>query len=382
MMRNVILATATAVSMAVSSRAVADDFAAWVVIYAPAPGQFVNDPGLNDPTYALGPPLGGGTRDGNDVDVVTLGGFGGFVVLQFDHRVADDPLNAFGMDAIVFGNAFWVGGNPQSHWAECATIEISKDANGNGISDDPWFLIPGSHLTPPDDAPWVVTWDDEAEDATYPPDDASWIPPGSSGVWETIGYELPAATFGPERVANPSANAAVEGIFGYADYTPTLVLGDLNADNVVDDPGLMSARFYTVPDDSFTVGITRGSGGGDAFDIAWAVDPGTGQPANLDSFDFIRITTAVTTVSPVFGERSPEIDSVADVRHDPFGDADGDHDIDLRDAAWLQGCFALRPGDLGGAEADACAALDRQPDDFVGASDFSRFVQRMAGPRY
>ena len=68
----------------------------------------------------------------------TLGGFGGTITLIFDHTVEDDPLNPFGMDAIVFGNAFWHGGDWNSHWAECATIEISLDVNGNSEADDPW----------------------------------------------------------------------------------------------------------------------------------------------------------------------------------------------------------------------------------------------------
>ncbi|MDO8630657.1 MAG: dockerin type I domain-containing protein [Phycisphaerales bacterium] len=315
-------------------------FASRVVEYAPAPGQFVDDADFNDPTRALGPPQGGGTSQPNNASVVTLGGFGGSITLAFDHTVMDDPLNPFGLDAIVFGNAYWVGGNRDRHWAECATIEISLDANGNGLADDPWYILLGSHLE-------------------WPADD----------------YALPADLFGANVVVNPNAGTEVEGIYGYAEYAPTLLLGDTDADNLVDDFAVIPEMFYTVPDDPFEVGITPGSGGGDAFDIAWAIDPLTGEPAHLPGFDFIRITTAVDSVSPIFGEKSAEIDAVADVSADRFGDADDDGDIDLADVAALQNCFGAGAGAV-----VACQRMDRNGDERVDALDGSALVTRIMGP--
>ncbi len=290
-------------------------FATTVIDYAPAPGQFVQDALFNDPAIALGPPVAAGISNGNEDSIVTLGGFGGSLTLGFDHRVQDDPLNPLGMDFIVFGNAFWVGGDPERRFAECATIEISRDDNGNSLADDAWYLIPGSHIVDPAVQFEIQTWDDNTADPTFPPDFVSWIPIGQSGSWDTFGYALPVATFAPpsQVVLNPMGDGVNEGIFGYADYSPTLFLGDLNADDIVDDPTITEEAFYTTPDDPLTVGITSGSGGGDAFDIAWAVDPTSGVPANLDGFDFIRITTAVNSDQGFFGEVSAEIDAVADV---------------------------------------------------------------------
>ena len=111
-------------------------FAAEVVEFAPAPGQFVNDPDYGIATHALGEPSGGGTFQPDNLSVVTLGGFGGFIILRFDHMVEDHPLNPFGMDAIVFGNAYWVDSEAARHWAECATIEIALDANQDGRIDE------------------------------------------------------------------------------------------------------------------------------------------------------------------------------------------------------------------------------------------------------
>jgi len=350
-------------------------FAALVVEYSPAPGQFVNDAVFNDPTAALGPPSGGGTAAPNNESVVTLGGFGGALVLSFDHRVLDDPRNPWGMDAIVFGNAYWVGGNVQRHWAECVTIEIGMDTNENGLADDLWYLIPGSHIDDPRQQLTSQVWDDDANDDRYPPADMDWIPDGFAGQWTTEAFQLPTAEFGAVVVVNPSSHPEVEGIFGYGDYSPTLVLGDLDADEIVDDPLLSEDDFYTWPDDPQIVGISPGSGGGDAFDIRWAVDRTTGQPANLLGFDFIRLTTAVSAVSPNFGEKSGEIDAVADVRPDPFGDSDEDDDIDLRDVAALQSCF------MDAAATPACDGVDLGADGVISDADAMTVLSRITGPK-
>ena len=357
-------------------------FAVDVIDYSPAPGYWVNDPNFNNPADALGPPEGAGLINGAASSIVTLGGFGGSITLAFDHTIEDDPLNPFGLDAIVFGNAFWFGENaatadPNRRWGECATIEIARDTNQNGLPDpEEWRLIPGSHITDPQAQYLVQTWDDDTTDPTYPPDLASWIPPGFFGSWTTSGYLLPEELFGAVLMENPAASEGGEGIYGYAEYSPTLLLGDTDADDVVDDPSATAESFYTIPDDPMVIGITPGSGGGDAFDIAWAIDPATGAPANLSGFDFIRLTNGVNTVLGLLFEKSPEIDAVADVVPDPFGDYDADGDIDLRDAAGLQICFERSP-----AAGDWCGRVDRQGDKIIDLDDGGAFAERMTGPR-
>jgi hypothetical protein len=353
-------------------------FATEVLSYDPAPGQRVNDPHFNDPARALGAPLGGTRSVPNQNSIVTLGDFGGSITLAFDHTVMDEPLNPFGLDAIVFGNAFWPGSNPQSHWAECATIEICRDDNDNGWpdEDEPWFLIPGSHLPDPLDAWMELTWDDDTSDPIYAPILDSWIPPGRKGQWMTSGFQLPSMVFGGLIVQNPLSPKGTEGIWGYADFTPTLALGDLNADDIVDDLKITPDPFYVVPDDPLSVGISPGSGGGDAFDIAWGIDPVTGHSAKLDGFDFIRITSAVRVAPGALGEKSAEVDAVADVAIDPTGDADADGDIDLLDIAAAQNCFA------DALLFDAtCTRLTRDDDEYLDLADIEYIVKRFTGPQ-
>jgi hypothetical protein len=333
---------------------VASPFATEVLEYAPAPGQLVNNGLFNDPARALGPPLGGGTHAANNDSLVSLGGFGGLIVLGFDHRVMDHAANPLGMDFIIFGNAFWVGGNPQRRWAEAGHVEISRDDNGNGLPDDPWYLIPGSHIDDPAGQFEEQTWDNDSGTPTIPPANLGWWPAGAPSPMTTSAYRLP-ALFEAIVVDNPEApdpfdpfSTTVEGVFGYADVSPTLILGDFNADNDTDDPEddplIAPERFYTVPDDPVVVGVVVGgggvAGGGDAFDIAWAIDAATGQPADLDGFDFIRVTVAVNAVDPLLGEKSAEIDAVADVLPALSADLDGDGDVDVADFAAFGQCYA------------------------------------------
>lgn len=258
-------------------------FATRVIDYSPAPGQFTNDPLYNDPQRALGAPIGGGTIAPDNFKLVTLGGFGGSIILGFDQTIWDDADHPMGLDFIVFGNASWLIGLPSIRWAEAAVVEVSYDANHNGLADDPWFVIPGSHLTDPKR---------QRRDGYF---------------------ILPDEPFGHPPIFNTSTDGS-EAFWGYADMNPTLLLGDLNADNIIDDPNLGPEDFYTVPDDPRIEGITPGSGGGDGFDIAWAVDPLTGQSAHLRGIDFVRITTAVDAQNGPFGEVSAEVGSVAAVR--------------------------------------------------------------------
>jgi len=349
-------------------------FATRVVSFDPAPGTFAQQASFNVATRAIGPPRAGTLSVPDNTSIVSLGAFGGSITLAFDHTVLDHPLNPFGMDAIVFGNAFFLGGDEYVRWAEAGTIEISRDVNTNGLADDAWYLIPGSHIDPLATNILNVTWDADTGDATYPPSSESWLPPGAVGTWETGNYELPLEVFGNFIVENFSADSDLEEVFGYADFSPTLPLGGLDGDGIVDDEFVTAETFYTTPDDPFTVGMTAGSGGGDAFDIAWAVDEATGLPAGLDGFDFVRVTTAVFAIDSVLGEISTEIDAISDVAPDLIGDSDGDEDIDIRDLAALLACF--------GAGSDGCAVFDRNGDGAISFGEVSETVERLTGPEW
>ncbi len=250
-------------------------FATEVVDYSPGPSQYqqIQDPVEKeyylslymDPLKALGRPYGISPRVPSNASVVTLGD-GGSITLAFDHDVMDDSKNPGGYDFIVFGNAIFVGGNPAYRWQEPAFAEISQD----GVN---WFLI---------------------------------LP-------EPLPSEL--------KPLNAYGNSSAV-LRNYGDYTPTMPL-----------PANRTAEeFYAVPDRQSAQGVAAlldidtVSGGGDAFDIADAVlqvapgvpvldMDGRPVPAGIDSFRYIRLTSAVKQgeVDPELGEISAEIDAVADV---------------------------------------------------------------------
>ena len=65
--------------------------------YLPAPGQFVNLPEYSDPEKALIEKTG---------DIITLGSFGGSIVYKFASPIRNDEKNPYGIDFVIYGNAF------------------------------------------------------------------------------------------------------------------------------------------------------------------------------------------------------------------------------------------------------------------------------------
>lgn len=254
------------------------------------------NPGFNTPEKMLGEPTGGGTLTPNNSGLHSIGrpgaAPGSYVLLKFNTPVTDDPLNPMGLDFIVYGNSTWAGGNPLRKWAEPGLVEISEDVNGNGVPDDPWYVIPGSRGL-----------------------NRSVLPGGISNPSPALaGTVFNTNTDGKERD------------WGYCDMTPT-------QRKYLDN--------YVRPDDPFTVGLTPRSGGGDAFDIKWAVPvDGTGNPDGISRFHFIRISAFINMADGTFGYVTPEIDAVADVA--PDVDTDGDGILDEYETR-VAGTDPLRP---------------------------------------
>lgn len=104
------------------SASAADPWADHVVSYVQGTGvgnDFVTGNPINNPLTAIGEPtrftsdsanFGGPTTPFSsayrDDEIVSIGA-GGSLTLQFDEPVVDHPLNPFGVDLLVFGNAFY-----------------------------------------------------------------------------------------------------------------------------------------------------------------------------------------------------------------------------------------------------------------------------------
>lgn len=98
--------------------------------YLPAPGQFINKaPGNMESAQGI---LG---KKG----MVSLGSWGGFIVLGFDHTVINQADKE---DIIIYNNAM-------GNFAEPGIVWVMQDENGNGKPDDTWYEVAGSAFNQP-----------------------------------------------------------------------------------------------------------------------------------------------------------------------------------------------------------------------------------------
>lgn len=119
--------------------------------YRPAPGQFIN----TLPKYEDGDDAATMAQKAeNDIvngGMVSLGGYGGYIVFSFDHPIK----NVHGKYNLkVLGNSFYANANPNPNApkggsAEPGIVMVSRDANGNGLPDDPWYELAGSEYNKP-----------------------------------------------------------------------------------------------------------------------------------------------------------------------------------------------------------------------------------------
>jgi len=141
--------------------------------FVPAPGQFVNEL----PKYEEGDDAQAMCRKAeeqiahNAQGLITLGGWGGYVVFGFDHPVVNVPGEN---DFIVEGNAFYSDaqqGAAGGGSCEPGIVMVSYDANGNGLPDDAWYELAGSEYTNPETKHgYQVTYERPAKDHVATPD--------------------------------------------------------------------------------------------------------------------------------------------------------------------------------------------------------------------
>lgn len=271
-----------------------------IIEYTPAPGQFINaSPGL---------PLDAQSITGGLNGLVSLGFFGGYIVVGFDETIPNHPDNPYGVDFTVFGNGYFNSSEP-------GIVMVMKDENKNGKADDTWYelqgsdhflstTIPGYRITYTNpggyfDVPWsdnqggqgVVMVNSHHEQPYYP--SAQNFPDINQTSYSLSGTKLQDKTF------KVGSWVHAEFDYGYADNRPLKIK----------DP-----KPHNVPDNPYTLDVQEGTGG-DAFDIGWAVDT-DGIPVHLDEIDFIKIYTGIAANAGAIGEASTEIRGIAVVKPD------------------------------------------------------------------
>ena len=121
-----------------------------VYAYTPAPGQFINelktggfDGTQTTPEAAIiyaESRMSQTKEDGTPNPIwVSLGGFGGYIVVGFDHSID----NSGSYDIGIMGNSFRGSSEPGIVW-------VMQDENGNGQPDDTWYELAGSETGKPE----------------------------------------------------------------------------------------------------------------------------------------------------------------------------------------------------------------------------------------
>lgn len=271
-----------------------------VYSFIPAPGQFINDTRNAGYTGAETTPEAANAYAEKRLNAglyVSLGGWGGYIVVGFDHSIENNggyTFNGESFDIAITGNSF-------ANSSEPGIVYVMQDVNGNGLPDDEWYELKGSEYGKVEtiqdyavtyyrpSAPGMRTgwWDNRGNNgfinylAAYYHNQPYYYP-----VWITSdSYTL-------HGVCLKSRLDMVEGVWRNGDFEWGY------ADNFGKDSNTAEANSEANPKDNF-------------FKIANAVYA-DGTPANLQYIDFVKIQTGVNVSAPAIGENSTEVFGIKD----------------------------------------------------------------------
>lgn len=282
-----------------------------ILDYSPAPGQFIDytqflEPGQPAHELSAGQvcrKLDSLYRESSFMYIVSLGGFGGSITLQLDKPVP----NREGADFKVLGNAFYDAAHtPQlsdtpGGSSEPGIVWVSRDENGNGIADDPWYEIAGSeHHHPQTVSDYALTYYfDPAEPSA---DIAYKSNTGDTGYIFRISAHTQ-ETYFPLWLSSDSLT------FRGRKLPPNARLIENNGRK----QWLMLCYPYGYADNQPNSSPACG------IDLDWAVDA-NGTPVALEQIDFIKVVCATNQQpDPGIGEISTEFAGIMALHTDHTG---------------------------------------------------------------
>jgi hypothetical protein len=260
----------------------------WNKVYEflPAPGQFVNE---DYTATTMAEAIAYAEERLRQTAYVSLGGFGGYIVLGFDHSIDNDG----GYNFQVLGNSFNGSSEPGIVW-------VMQDENGDGKPNDTWYELKGSEYGKsetiqnyeityyrPRSVQMPVAWTDNQgktgsidyliayhRQAYYYP---NWV---ATDTYMLRGTCLKSRT----REVSPGYWSNDSFGWGYADNFSTGANNDRLTDDINYDANVNANHFK----------ISNAV----RFD---------GQPANLQYIDFIKVQTGVNAKAGWLGENSTEV---------------------------------------------------------------------------
>ena len=294
--------------------------------YVPAVGQFTN----KLPKYEIGDTqevmnekvlatIGNGKKG-----MITLGGYGGYVVVGFDHTIQNIKGKR---DFRVLGNAFYANANPKpgapvGGSCEPGIIMVAYDKNKNGKpDDDEWYEISGSGH------------EDHTKEAWY---EMAVVNKNDTKLYRNyeIIYHKPDEN--KEPVKDPKQNFAtdaeyikwednqgnsgykVKNVYHNQSYYPQWIVedklifkGTCLPQNGIDESG--QGNYYVLYKFDYGYADNELNNKDDsAIDIDWAINS-KGQKVNLPGVDFVKVYTGVNQENGWLGENSTEFSGVEDL---------------------------------------------------------------------
>ena len=272
-------------------RAVSDESKkSWSKIYeyTPAPGQFINESlsgfeGVTSPSEAITY----AEKRLTEGKHLSLGGWGGYVVVGFDHSIE----NTGERDFSVAGNMF-------TDSSEAGIVWVMQDTNGNGLPDDEWYELKGSE------------WGNETHTQNYAVRYYRPVAAKMNVQWRDNLHSEGRIT----RNATHTQDYYYPTWLAEAHYT---LYGSRLAPNTTTDT---SGRYINNPyawgyaDNEGSDAASPSESGSAAkcyFKISNAVNI-DGSAADLQYIDFIKVQTAINFVAGALGEISTEVFSFED----------------------------------------------------------------------
>lgn len=262
--------------------------------FLPAPGQFVNEMPIWETGGTAATMLAKAQDELSKDGVITLGGFGGYVVMGLDHTIINKPGEY----------SFSVAGNAFENWSEPGIVMVSADKNGNGLPDDEWYEIAGSEYNDPETIHnYRITYYKPDENKVPTPNEETFMTDttyirwrdnqGNGGYlskngfhaqpyypqWKGDSISFTGTRLGNSKLEDLSGNGTYIVIhaaeYGYSDNLPN-----------TDEKG--------------------------AIKISWAVDK-DGKSVHLPGIDFVRVHTGMRAEGGWLGEVSTEVGILKDL---------------------------------------------------------------------
>ena len=284
--------------------------------YRPAPGQFINKMPLyeeGDTEETMTEKASAAIANDNQ-ETICLGAFGGYVVFGFDHSIVNVP-GAY--DLQIDGNAFYSTSNPNSSTklggsSEPGIVMVSRDVNGNGLPDDPWYELAGSEYYKP---------------TTRHNYSMTYERPSADHVPTPKGKTFADTTFVHWTSSEGEDGFIMQNVFNLQNYYPNWLsedeitfTGTCLPENAVDESGKETYYvLYCFPwgyVDNHPNGTTLSQ-----FNIDWAVDA-DGNSVFLSRIDFVKVYTGINQQAGRLGETSTEISGACDLHPDATSDAE------------------------------------------------------------